>query len=135
MTFSDSLSVRAMALATVLVGRVSRGTSKGARATIAVSQREAMRWIAAEQPADLLIVALELMRTPVDVTVRGANGKQVGLLRSPFVAGWRVRGRGAITVLVGDAAAALSVAYGDEWLDRDPTTFEIDDASLLDERG
>ena len=131
---TDDLSPGAAALAAHLMDKVGRGGCIAAQATVDMSEREGMRIAGAESPADLILTVAVLMRTRVDVRVvdRHAPDTGVGWLLTPMVVGRHAPASdkgGLITVLIGEAAAALSLAQGDAtWLEVEATEFEVLDS-------
>jgi len=114
--------------------KVGRAGGIAAQATVDMSEREGMRIAGAGSPADLILTVAVLMRTRVDVRVvdRRAPDTGVGWLLTPMVVGWHAPASdkgGLITVLIGEAAAALSLAQGDAtWLEVEATEFEVLDS-------
>ncbi|MDQ2934522.1 MAG: hypothetical protein M3R49_05985 [Chloroflexota bacterium] len=134
MKITEDLSSGAASLAAHLMDRVGRAGGKAEQATVDMSEREGMRIARAESPADLILTVAELMRIRVDVRVvdRHAPDRGVGWLLTPMVVGWHAPASeegGLITVLIGEAAAALSLAHGGAaWLDAEATEFEVPDS-------
>ncbi len=134
MKITEDLSPGARSLAAHLMDQVGRAGGRPEHATVGMSELEGMRIASAESPADLILTVAELMRTRVDVRVVDGQAPDtgVGWLLTPMVVGWHAPASeegGLITVLIGEAAAALSLAHGGAaWLDAEATELEVPDS-------